>query len=125
MNLESGHYFSTRNIGALVWACIEQGAAVDAISGVIVNRYQIEKIDADRALAKFVGELLQHGLVREAVDGENTRPATLDDATGWPATWSAPQVEVYTDMEDLLLLDPIHDVSDAGWPMPLPDQPAA
>jgi hypothetical protein len=33
-------------------------------------------------------------------------------------------LEVFTDMEDLLLLDPIHDVGDAGWPMPQTPPPA-
>lgn len=27
----------------------------------------------------------------------------------------------YTDMEDLLLLDPIHDVDETGWPKPHQD----
>ena len=27
-----------------------------------------------------------------------------------------PKLEKYSDMEDLLLLDPIHDVEDEGWP---------
>jgi hypothetical protein len=27
-----------------------------------------------------------------------------------------PKLEKYTDMEDLLLLDPIHDVQEVGWP---------
>jgi hypothetical protein len=29
----------------------------------------------------------------------------------------------YSDMQELLLLDPIHDVDDAGWPKPNPDPP--
>jgi hypothetical protein len=27
-------------------------------------------------------------------------------------------LNVYSDMQDLLTLDPIHDVDAAGWPMP-------
>ena len=27
-----------------------------------------------------------------------------------------PALEKYTDMQDFLLVDPIHEVSDAGWP---------
>jgi hypothetical protein len=32
------------------------------------------------------------------------------------ATWSAPTLEVFTDMQDLLLFDPIHEVGPEGWP---------
>jgi len=35
-----------------------------------------------------------------------------------------PTVAVYSDMEDLLLLDPIHDVDETGWPVRA-DVPAA
>jgi hypothetical protein len=27
-----------------------------------------------------------------------------------------PELEVFTDMKDLLLLDPIHAIGEAGWP---------
>ena len=35
-----------------------------------------------------------------------------------------PALQKYTDMEDLLLLDPIHEVDDTGWPNPKPDEAA-
>jgi hypothetical protein len=35
--------------------------------------------------------------------------------------FTQPVLEVYTDMQDLLLLDPIHEVDEeAGWPSPKP-----
>ena len=32
------------------------------------------------------------------------------------AEFSTPLVEKYTDMAELILLDPVHDVSALGWP---------
>ena len=40
----------------------------------------------------------------EAADGRSRLP------------FAAPVLHKYTDMEDLLLLDPIHDVDESGWP---------
>ena len=31
--------------------------------------------------------------------------------------YTAPAVQKYDDLEDLLLLDPIHEVDEAGWPV--------
>jgi len=46
--------------------------------------------------------------------------------SGTRQPFSAPVLNAYTDMEELLLLDPIHDVDQAGWPMPkAPDAPAS
>jgi len=37
--------------------------------------------------------------------------------------FAPPVLEVYTDMQDLLLLDPIHDVDETvGWPSPKPPE---
>jgi hypothetical protein len=36
-----------------------------------------------------------------------------------------PVIEIYTDLQDLLLLDPIHDVDDRGWPVFNPQAAAA
>lgn len=34
--------------------------------------------------------------------------------------YQPPQVEAFNDLQDILLLDPIHDVDEAGWPMAAP-----
>ena len=38
-------------------------------------------------------------------------------------SFEAPILHKYTDMQDLLLLDPIHEVDEAGWPSVKPDSP--
>ena len=35
--------------------------------------------------------------------------------------YESPIVESFDDLETLLLIDPIHEVDDAGWPLPAPD----
>jgi hypothetical protein len=40
--------------------------------------------------------------------------------TAAAAITAAPVLEKYTDMQELLLLDPIHDVEEAGWPKARP-----
>lgn len=42
-----------------------------------------------------------------------------------PAGYRPPVLEVFADMQDLLLLDPIHDIDEVGWPVARPDSPAA
>ncbi len=36
--------------------------------------------------------------------------------------YAPPALETYTDMQELLLLDPIHDVDETGWPAARPHQ---
>ena len=34
-----------------------------------------------------------------------------------PSPWIAPELQVYTDMQDWMLVDPIHEVAEEGWPI--------
>jgi hypothetical protein len=38
-------------------------------------------------------------------------------------SFNPPLLNKYSDMQELLLLDPIHDVDEAGWPKPVPEHP--
>jgi hypothetical protein len=44
----------------------------------------------------------------------------VDATAGEPAAFEPPLLEKFTDMEDLLLLDPVHEVDGRGWPHPAP-----
>jgi hypothetical protein len=41
-------------------------------------------------------------------------PAPAAPAAG--AVFAPPRLEVFDDLQDLFLVDPIHDVDEAGWP---------
>jgi hypothetical protein len=51
---------------------------------------------------------------------------TITEASGHLAAepFEPPVLEQYTDMQDLLLLDPIHEVDEQGWPMTQEQQEA-
>jgi len=48
----------------------------------------------------------------------NTLKATVEPAAG--GTFEEPQLEKYEDLQDIILLDPVHRVDDAGWPHAAP-----
>jgi hypothetical protein len=51
-------------------------------------------------------------------DGTDQRPepATNGDRATPRRRFQAPRFEKHTDMQDLILLDPVHEVADTGWP---------
>ena len=75
--------------------------------------------------------LINTPVLNEWADGENeavfiTVPIGIILTIEHVITISAfetPVLEKYTDMAELLLLDPIHDVDATGWPHPAPDRP--
>lgn len=124
MDLATGHYFSTQHVGCDIWRGIELGASQQTIARWLAATYGIETAVAAICVAAFVDELTQRNLV---VVG-NGAQAGVEPADNWMTggrPFAAPVLNTYTDMEELLLLDPIHDVDQAGWPMPkAPDSTA-
>ena len=125
VNLDTGAYFSLDGAGALVWQAAQAGVTLaDAIS-LAAARYEgdLQQVAVD--ITALFQELLSEGLVVTAEPSEGTVSARLPvpSLVGNETTlFSKPVLQKYTDMADLLLLDPIHEVGDEGWPQPAPPQ---
>ncbi|MDB5699791.1 MAG: hypothetical protein JWN69_2595 [Alphaproteobacteria bacterium] len=115
LHLQRGNYFSMRGSGALIWAGVEQKAALNKIAGALQAHYGVAADDALEAVKAFVSELAGHDLIREG-SCFNAEPVAVP--SDLEASYSDPSLEIYTDMQDLLLLDPIHGVDETGWPLP-------
>ena len=118
MDLTSGHYFSTQGVGCDIWRAIEGRASHSDIVRSLVSAYDVDPQVAGSAVAAFIEELVQRKLVIES-NGESPHAAPVGVAgSGSRLPFTTPVLNSYTDMEELLLLDPIHDVDETGWPMP-------
>jgi Coenzyme PQQ synthesis protein D (PqqD) len=120
VNLDKGLYFSTDGVGACIWAMIVAGRTADEIL-----LWAKDALDAGHEVAADVAEFLDDLRENELVRVIAETPEGGDfDLPAAPATYAKPTLHVYADMEELLLLDPIHDVSDdAGWPHAAPEHP--
>jgi len=108
MNLEKGDYYSLNQSGGEIWALVIAGLRRAEILEAIAGRYEGRPSAAE--IDGFIGELLKHRLILTA-DGANgaNGSASLGRFSS-PGKWSAPELSVYSDMKDLLAMDP---------PMPL------
>jgi hypothetical protein len=102
-----------------VWDWLCQGASVEEIARGLVARYAVQESIAAGAVENFVSDLLAHELLREWPEAD---PRAVPAAVPSPqetarSEWTLPKLDVYSDMKDLLLLDPIHEVDEAGWPI--------
>jgi hypothetical protein len=115
INLETGAYYALDGVAADCWALVAAGrTAADAVA-VIAERYTTDEAQARSDYETFVSELLSERLVVESDDVVGAELALPKPAGKLP--YAAPAVQKYDDLEDLLLLDPIHEVDEAGWPV--------
>jgi len=112
VNLESGTYFSLFQQSAWLWIAIVSGQPVGTIIELAAERspYSSNEIYA------FVKDLLAHDLI-EPVEASAIPDSSIDNL---PVMSGAPYgpltINVHRDLQDILLLDPVHDSDEAGWP---------
>ena len=125
LNLERGHYYSLTSVGMEIWTLIEHQASVPEILAALGERYDHDPEQLHRSVADLIAEFEREELVQEANGGPASAPASVNgrrgDEAGPKRVFEPPVLRKYTDMEDLLLLDPIHDADETGWPAPRPD----
>jgi hypothetical protein len=116
MNVKSGNYYSSAEVGAVVWSWIEQGSTKDQIRDLATSRYQGDDRQIGESLEAFFESLLREELVRAVSVSEAGAAGQAAVKNGAAAVFTVPKLCAYTDMQDLLFLDPIHDVDAIGWP---------
>uniref|UniRef100_B8HPW6 Coenzyme PQQ synthesis D n=1 Tax=Cyanothece sp. (strain PCC 7425 / ATCC 29141) TaxID=395961 RepID=B8HPW6_CYAP4 len=120
VNLDKGYYYSLLKTGAEIWSRIERQLDRTSIVAEISCTYDGDIEEISTAIDRFLEELqreeiiVPHGIGNlTRVDEQVPNKVEVTDKR----LFERPILEKFTDMEDLLLLDPIHEVDvDAGWP---------
>ena len=124
INLDSGNYYSLVDAGSFIWSLIEKGASASELQNVLLQTYHGNEQDIDQGVQDLLAQLQQENLIvpvdgaAEALDLSEVVPSNNGHEK---PSFNAPLLNKFSDMQELLLLDPIHDVDDAGWPKPVPN----
>ena len=116
INLETGAYFAFDGVAATL--PFAAGLGAERVAGAIADRYAIDSTRAAADIGQFVAQLEDARLITsadpaaEVADTGSTLPAPVG-----PLVYVAPVVDQFDDLEELLLLDPIHEVDESGWPV--------
>jgi hypothetical protein len=116
INLATGTYYSLKHAGAVIWGAIQQSASLGAIAAMLRSSYEVNGHDIEHQISTLVQRLVEEDLVRRTFG----RVSPLETCIPLPeerlAHFVAPVLDKFTDMEAMLMLDPVHDVDEKGWP---------
>ncbi len=113
LNFESGTYYSLNISGMFIWQQIQAGSNQEQIFSLLKELYAEEHAAVRADLAALCQTLEEESLIvrvdskKVAQNGQFSHPST---------PYEKPHLEKFTDLQSLLLLDPIHDVDEMGWP---------
>jgi len=119
MHQVSGDYFSADGIGCLIWQWIGDGRSRNQMIDLLKENFAREPAEIASTVDSFLADLLSHQLVSEVDEGDGPPPGPVAKTSIEPgADYAPPILNAYSDMRELLLLDPIHEVEESGWPTP-------
>lgn len=107
----SGLYYSISPAGALVWQGLKQGLAVELVISWLTEAFPARAETIPAEVSAFVARMCEEGLLLPTPAANAGSPPELALAELGPM-----ELERFEDLQELLLLDPVHDVAEAGWP---------
>lgn len=116
INLDSGAYYSVDGAGATVWSGIAADLSEEALITYVDARYHGDSATIAQDVRRFLNELLAEGLIAHTATSGSAAPIAPTESVETVQRYAPPTLSKYTDMEELITLDPIHEVDERGWP---------
>jgi hypothetical protein len=117
INMDKGTYHSMAGSAADAFVLLAEEATAGELAGALSNKYAATPELIEMGLAPFLEQLRNEQLIVQVETRKPREPLKIaGDVSGLP--FAAPSLQAFRDLEGLLLLDPVHEVGDEGWPPP-------
>lgn len=111
LNMANGTYYSVRDLGAVLWRDLAAGHPVEILADAAADA-----LGGPKPILDFAAKAQAEGLMRPVAATAASEAPQIIGALSAGAS-SDLTFEVYEDMKNLILLDPVHEVDQSrGWP---------
>jgi hypothetical protein len=115
IHMETGTYYSLTGLGSELWLLLVDGAGREELLGYSLARCEGDQAEITAAVEALIAELEMEGLVTASSLAGGDSGVKAPPSSRVP--FIAPRLEKFTDMQEFMLVDPLHDVDPAaGWP---------
>ena len=113
VNLDNGNYYNMENSSFIIWNALLIGHNNEEVVQKVTDTFSNENKDTiGQEVQAFIQELIEEELIVES----DVRPIEKMDLEFTKQQYTTPSLTKFTDMQGLLLIDPIHEVEEKGWP---------
>ena len=122
VNFETGQYFGINGSAVAIWTLLHKPVSKSDIADCLKATYVSLSQDLEKDVDAFIEVLNSHNLL---ISGAKADLAALEQDVPNDVfqrlsgtTYVPPRIEVYSDLQELILLDPVHEVDpERGWPL--------
>jgi hypothetical protein len=116
IHLGTGHYYSMDRVGAEIWQMIDGHGSVDEMVVRLSARYGASSDQVRADVNRLVDELLSEHLVCRGDGPRTAATGSAGDPHAAPGCYEPPRLAKYSDMADMLALDPpLPGLRDIPW----------
>ncbi|MET4390480.1 hypothetical protein ABIB73_006262 [Bradyrhizobium sp. F1.4.3] len=112
-NYQNGVYYNLDGSAAQVWLGLKAGRTVEEIAGALTVTTGGDAASIAQQVGAFVDSMLAEGLI--ANGAADARSETWSPVL--PGAFVAPEFQRFDNLRELLLMDPVHDAGEEGWPL--------
>lgn len=127
VHLVTGCYYALNPAASAIWALLSPGRSAAGVTAALAARHATDPAQVAVVVDTFLAELRTEQLVVVAdADADAHAPTDAAEPEGDAGPLGVPALQRFTDLQDLLMLDPIHDIDldGDGWPLAAqPDGP--
>ncbi|UPK38695.1 PqqD family protein [Bradyrhizobium sp. 186] len=117
-NYQNGVYYNLDGSAAQVWLGIKAGRTVEEIASACAAATGGDPASIAQQVQAFIDSMLAEGLIANGEAdprAERWSPVLKDE-------FAAPEFQRFDNLRELLLMDPVHDAGDEGWPLREPHE---
>jgi hypothetical protein len=114
IQFERGTYFSLRGSAGTIWSLLQAPTSIAGIVAALDGQTRPSPKDFEAVLTAFVAKLAEHDLIT-SFPGPAEPPVIPAEAIA--SFVEPPNLEIYTDLSELIAMDPVHEIDIlTGWP---------
>lgn len=117
VDLVRGIYYYLTGTAAYLWMALHAGKSFSETVASLSDAIELIAEVSDDC-ERFTLDLMNEGLLKPCEKMAEAAPSAPDPKDFVTGKYVPPSIETYSDLQDILLLDPVHDVDESGWPIP-------
>ena len=121
VNFSNGKYYGLAGAAPMIWSLLAAPSSLDEVMNEVSRRTGAPRQQVESSIAQFLRQLQDEELVSVLAHAGVTAPISAEHnsaAGDAEEEFKIPELTVYSDLQELILLDPVHDADpDHGWPI--------
>ena len=113
IQLNTGRYYNIQDTAADIWIMLTIGTSLDDITKEFSDLSTLPDC-YEEEIRNYMEACLHAKLILQTDESSKLELEKLPKEMN--LGWKTPKLIEYSDLQDLILVDPIHDVEESGWP---------